>query len=65
MKDVDTRRKPAAPDALVRALAKYVAALDERYPDGPPSVRIADLAITDDIVNMRVVRRRPTQERPR
>lgn len=45
-------RKPASPDPLVGALARYIAALDERYPDGPAELIERDLAMTPDMSNM-------------
>ena len=50
------------PDPLVRALARFIEALEQRYPDGPDSLPPQRLAIDGDRANMRVVktrRRRP------
>lgn len=39
-------------DPLVAALARYVEALDRRYPDGPDELRRERLAIAPDSANV-------------
>ena len=46
-------------DPLVRALARYVEALDRRYPDGPEQMRREGLAARANMRSMRIVRRDP------
>jgi hypothetical protein len=45
-------RRPVARDPLVAALARYVEALDRRYPDGPDQMRHKRLAVAPDSANV-------------
>lgn len=45
-------------DPLVLALARYIEALDRRYPDGPGELRRDRLAHPADVMNMRIVKER-------
>jgi hypothetical protein len=46
-------------DPLIAALARYVEALDRRYPDGPEQLRREGLAARANMRPMRIVRRDP------
>lgn len=46
-------------DPLVQALARYIEALDRRYPDGPEQMRREGLAARANMRSMRIVRRDP------
>ena len=47
------QEKPGADrDPLVAALARYVEALDRRYPDGPDQMRRERLAVAPDSANV-------------
>jgi hypothetical protein len=50
MKDLGQR--PVERDPLVAALARYVEALDRRYPDGPDQMRDERLAVGPDSANV-------------
>jgi hypothetical protein len=52
-------RREHAPDPLLRALARYVEALDRRYPEGPAHVHDRPL---DARANMRTVASRDRRE---
>ena len=45
-------RRPVERDPLVAALARYVEALDRRYPDGPDQMRQERLAVGPDSANV-------------
>ena len=45
-------RRPVERDPLVAALARYVEALDRRYPDGPDQMRRERLAVAPDSANV-------------
>ncbi len=45
-------RRPVERDPLVAALARYVEALDRRYPDGPDQMRAERLAVAPDSANV-------------
>jgi hypothetical protein len=45
-------RRPVERDPLVAALARYVEALDRRYPDGPDQMRDEGLAVAPDSANV-------------
>lgn len=51
--------QPDRPDALIRALARYVEALDRRYPDGPEQLRREGLGARANMRPMRITRRDP------
>ena len=53
----NTRPPAAVPDPLVRALARYIEALDRRYPDGPDQLR-AELDARAKVSLMPTTRRR-------
>jgi hypothetical protein len=42
-------------DPIVQALARFIAALDDRYPDGPGALPSSRLASAADTRNMRSV----------
>jgi hypothetical protein len=43
MNDIPAPRQPVAGDPLIAALARYVEALHDRYPDGPDQMRKENL----------------------
>jgi hypothetical protein len=45
-------RRPVERDPLVAALARYIEALDRRYPDGPDQMRQERLAVGPDSANV-------------
>ena len=45
-------RRPVERDPLVAALARYVDALDRRYPNGPGQMRHERLAVAPDSANV-------------
>jgi len=45
-------RRPVERDPLVAALARFVEALDRRYPDGPDQMRRERLAVAPDSANV-------------
>ena len=45
-------RRPAERDPLVAALARYVEALDRRYPNGPDQMRHERWAVAPDSANV-------------
>lgn len=45
-------RRPVERDPFVAALARYVEALDRRYPDGPDQMRSERLAVGPDSANV-------------
>jgi hypothetical protein len=51
-------RRPVERDPLVAALARYVEALDRRYPDGPDQMRDERLAAGPDSANVMAMIRR-------
>ena len=53
--------RPPRPDPLVAALARYVEALDRRYPGGPAELEQPRLAIRPDRANMPAM---PDTDRP-
>jgi hypothetical protein len=48
----DQARRPVERDPLVAALARFVEALDRRYPDGPDQMRDERLAVAPDSANV-------------
>ena len=53
-------RRPLERDPLVAALARYVEALDRRYPDGPDQMRDERLAVAPD--SAKVIATKPKPE---
>jgi hypothetical protein len=59
MSDQITRAAAGQPDLLIRALARYLEALERRYPDGPDEMRRGGLDGRSNITRMSNRRKDP------